>query len=211
MWADIRLKMYGAKTQQTTFIVEMIGVAADYAALEDEADLLASTGPNAEFHRDQVYGYWQDSLKTLVTNPIVAKQNPHSGRKPYYVLKRWSYTIKPSLTIDSDASPNSVAAKLFINDGKVINHAWVGTSSAYDATNVSLTDGVDDRLLNANYWGRNAGGLFNVAENPPPFLRRYLVIRAVNPTRIAAASETNDDTPSFDLVYRKCERVGTGA
>lgn len=209
LWQDIRLNMYGARTQQTEFVCELVRPVHDYACVEDEGDLLASTGVHADFHRDTVYGWWLNKLKSMVTNPIAAGAAPQRGSVPFVVMKRWTFKVKPALTIERDDTANSVVGKIFLNDGVMLNHAWPGTATVYDATRTSLAAGADEFLVNPNHVFLNASGTKVLSDVPSPRMRKYLVIRAVNTSRVLDASESVDNTPSFDLVYRCAERLGS--
>lgn len=207
MWYNIRLNMYGAKTQQTSFVVEYIQCMHDYAAIEDEADtLFTQTGVHGEHYKDIVYGYWQNKVRALVTNPISADfANKRTNRfPPYKVLKTWRFDIRPAQTTDVDDSPNNYVFSAFIRDGRLLDYSWIGVTGAFDSTNVSATAGLDDRIVEPNFVVRESGT--NPVNNPHPRHRRYLIVRAVNTTRALQGSETVDNTPSFDLVVRKAER-----
>ena len=215
MWYSVKLALYGAKTQQTTYVIELITPTKDYAAIEDESELLSMTGTHADRYRDEVYGYWQNKLRALTTSPIApnfnAQRNPR--QQPYKTLRRWTYTIRPSTTIESDSSPNATIAKLFINDGRVLDYQWSKPNGAYNSTNTDVAAGIDDYLQTPGYVNQAVvGGSMGVTimNNPQPQQRRYLVIRAVNTTAIPSGSETNDNTPSFDMVIRKKELCGPG-
>lgn len=206
-WYQIKLNMYGARTQHTTFIVEYIQCAHDFAAIEDEDALLSAAGTHGEHYRDMVYGHWQNVCKPLVTSAITGAMNrAKSSRSPYTTLRRWQYAIAPSQTIESDTSPNNAIANLFLRDHRLLDHGWVASSGAYDAANVAGGAGQDDRLVNPSWY--NVEAPRDVAINPASRTRRYLIIRAVNTTRIAQGAETDDNTPSFDIVVRRSERLG---
>lgn len=208
LWYNIRLNMYGARTQQTSFVVEYIQCMHDYAGIEDEGDtLFTQTGVHGEHYKDIVYGYWQNKVRALVTNPVSAEfANKRTNRfPPYKVLKTWRFDIRPAQTTDVDDSPNNYVFSAFIRDGRLLDYSWIGATGAFDASNVSALTGLDDRLVEPNFVLRDSRTL--PARNPHPRSRRYLVIRAVNTTRALQGSETVDNTPSFDLVVRKAERT----
>jgi len=209
-WYNIKLNLYGTKTQQTTYIIEYIQCNHDFSAIEDESDvLITASGSHGEHYRDNIYGYWQNRLKALMTNPIAGSQTSHYTSKraqPYKVLKSWRYVIAPHQTIESDTSPNNCVVNLFIHDHRMINHCWSGPSGSYDSTNVDVATGIDDKVTDPNIRTRDSPT--NAIVNPSPRQRRYIIVRAVNTTRIPSASESDDNTPSFDLVVRKSERLG---
>lgn len=208
LWYNIKLNMYGARTQQTSFVVEYIQCMHDYAGIEDEADsLFSQTGIHGEHYKDIVYGYWQNKVRALITNPVSAQFACKRTDKfpPYKVLKTWRFDIRPAQTIDVDDSPNNYVFSAFIRDGRLLNYSWMGVSGAFDASNTNVAAGLDDLIKDPNQVLRDSRTV--PARNPHPRSRRYIVIRAVNTTRVPVGSETVDNTPSFDLVVRKAERT----
>lgn len=208
LWYNIRLNMYGARTQQTSFVVEYIQCMHDYAGIEDEADALSTqTGVHGEHYKDIVYGYWQNKVRALITNPVSADFACKRTDKfpPYKVLKTWRFDIRPAQSTDVDDSPNNYVFSAFIRDGRLLDYSWMGVSGAFDSSNTNAATGLDDRIVEPNYVLRDSRTV--PARNPHPRFRRYIVVRAVNTTRALQASETVDNTPSFDLVVRKAERT----
>lgn len=216
-WLQLKLNMYGAAKSQTRFNVEYIQCTKDYAAPEEIGDLLGHTGVFGNFqaivekYRDEVYGYWQDKVRPLVTNPIAGRLQGNRGRlgAPYRTIKKWSYDIKPVDTSEADASPNSIVANLFINDGRCLDYQWLSAGQAYDGTNASVGAGIDDRVTGANITNVSNVATSDVQVAPKPTDRRYIVISATtwNETDPTVSTD-NQFTPSFDMIIRKKELLG---
>jgi len=210
-WMSVRFILYGARQQQTQFKIHLVQCTDEDCAPEDEPTLRTSVGTHAERRRDAVYGWWQNMIRPLVTTEIAAKFYPNRPRTgnsaPMRIMKTWTYDIAPSLNIERDATANAVVAKLFIRDGRVLNYNWQSSIDAYDATRTGITGGIDDLIV-------LPGRQFDITrttepplDQPNPKARRYLIITATNPTTVLTG-DTQDNTPSFDMVVRKAEIRG---
>lgn len=208
-WYDVRLKMYGCKNQQTSYYVEYVQCTKDYAAIEDEPMLNTSTSVLAEKYRDDVYGYWQDRVKTLVSNTLSTVYNPRRSKdQPYKVIKSWRYDIKPEDSGDVDSTPNAIEARLMIKDGRMCDYQWLCSTNAYDAARTGGTTGADDFIVDPNRYNPASDDQYvGVTYRPAPRGRRYLVIRAIT-TKETTVAGTAQDTPSFDMLIRKHEQLG---
>lgn len=219
-WMSVKLVMYGATAQATTFHVELVQCMHDFGAPEDEADLVTATGTHSARYQSIIYGWWQNKIRPLVSNDIARRINPSHKKQNdngvFRVLKRWSYAIRPKETTDTDQTPNSMVANLFINDHRCLNYQWQPAEGIYDSTRTSATVGADDLVAlpgfqqkNYRYAGGSGYGIPMVM--PHPKARRYLIISALNTTKIADDAQTVADTPSFDMMVRRCQLVGTAA
>lgn len=218
-WQQVKLAMFGARHQQTTFHVELIQCNKDYAGIEEEPDLATGVGTLFEPFRDEVYQYWQNKAKKLVSASI-ADVNVACRRNvvpPYRSIRKWRFDVKPVDIGEADASPNMLIANLLINDGRICDYQWVRQATAFDATNLTNANGVDDALVNPNWYGRDVQAVSTGLRSiPAPKARRYLIISAQqmieganNSVAVGEGNETVElSRPSFDLVYRKRERVG---
>lgn len=210
-WYDVRLTLYGATAQQTVFYIELIEAAEWYAPVDSIDQFFAVDGtaaqPFIERLKDNVARYWYQKVKNLMSNQI-APMLPTGQRKPskvYRTLKRWKYTISPKENTEVDTTPNSVTAKLFIRDGRVLSYAWQAHTNFYQHNLTALDTGRDDDLKDPNKYDAPTAATVPPQLFPYPTRRRYLVIRAVNTTSTSAASEDNTNTPSFDMCIRKKE------
>jgi len=218
-WMAAKFVFYGCKTQQTRWTVRLVQATHDLAAVEEEDALLGAPGDHGDRYRDLVYGWWQNLLRPLVSSDIALKFNPSkrfmNNTMAFRTLRTWTYDVAPHLQTESDTSPNSVVANIFINDHRTLNYQWLAPNLVYDSTRTSATAGTDDLAaipFFQNYQSTiptnttNPGYLPVV--QPAPKARRYLVISCNNPTPVATGSVTVDDTPSFSMVLRKCELRG---
>lgn len=211
-WQSVRFVLYGARSQQTKYSIHLAQCAELDSAVEDEPDMLAATGAMAERRRDAYYAWWQNLIRPLVTSDIAAKfypARPNTGvMAPMRILKTWNYSIAPSMTTERDATANAVVAKLFIRDGRVCNYNWQQANNAYDSARTSATAGIDDLLVLPSRQEDMTRTSEPPLDNPNPKARRYLIITCQNTTPVALASETQDNTPSFDMLARKSELRG---
>jgi len=210
-WMSVRFLLYGARTQQTHYKIHLVQCAEEDTAPEDETGLRTASGVHADRRRDAFYSWWHNLIRPLVTSEIAAKmypQRPHtSANAPMRILRTWKYDIAPSLNIERDSTANAVVANLFIRDGRVLNYNWQQSSEAYDATRTSVTGGIDDLLPAPARQIDLTRTTEPPLDNPNPKARRYLIITASNPTGVLTG-ETQDNTPSFDMVVRKSEIRG---
>lgn len=217
-WQQIRLAMHGAKNSITTFYVELIQCNKDYAAVEDDSDLFTMSGSHGDRYRDEVYGYWQNKIKKLVSSGIV--DNNVSVQRgvysPFITLRTWKFDVKPVRTDEADQTPNVIHANLFLNDGRMCDYQWVRNGNAYDAGNNNTANGMDDALINPNWISRMADASDGISLNPAPKARRYLIISAgnyrngitpVDDIETIGENDVHKYIPSFDLIYRKKERM----
>lgn len=209
-WMDVRLNMYGAKENLTRYYIDLIQVADDWAAVEDESELATLTGTHAGRYQDAVYGFWQGMVRPCVANKIAGSIVANKYRyQPYRVLRSWKYTVKPESTTEENNTANFVSANLFIRDGRVINYAWQKPGNVFDAARVGVATGMDDIIAAPNYVHSDYLSTYNPLNNPHPRARRYLVIRCDAPVSQSSAATGDNFTPSFDLLVRKRERLST--
>lgn len=211
-WQSVKLCMYGARQQQTRYKIHLVQCNEMEAAPEDEPDLLAATGSLAERVRDAYYAWWQNLIRPLVTTEIAAKfypARPRTGNvSPFTILKTWTYNIACSLTTERDSTASAVVAKLFIRDGRVMNYNWQQATAAYDSTRTTAVGGIDDLIILPSRQEDMTRTSEPPLDQPHPKARRYLIITCDNTTPVVLNAETQDNTPSFDLLVRKSEIRG---
>lgn len=195
-WYDIRLVMYGCKTAQTQFIVEYVQLNDDHFDPEwDGAS--GAVGGRTEDLNEERNAWYQTQVRSLITNPIATPYN-QIKRKGWRVLKSWKYTVDPHLTIESDTTPNSRVARIFIRDGRVLSYS---TRVAEDSVTV------DDDLRDPNKFMRRINTGWDVIDHPGSAkARRMLIIRSNNAISTTGAV-TDDNAASFDLLVRKKESL----
>lgn len=195
VWYDVRMVLYGAVNSQTTFDIQYVELA------EEWADPFAVTAePKQAFERNAFYA---QELRTIVTNPIASTVKKLS-RVGFKVLQSWSYTIAPNLSIDSDATPNSEVVRFFIRDGRCLRY--------YDQTDTTTAGGFNQtteaQLRDPNQFtpSDNLSRIYNTYPQPQK-RQRFIVIKSINTLSTATASVSSNNTPSFDLLVRKKEFI----
>lgn len=186
-WVDIRLNLYGATNQPTKYLVQIVQFS------EDWLDPLESPGTGPEFNDRNAF--WQYLFQPLICNPI--QPRPQRKGKGMRVLFSKTVIIQPGLTIEKDVNPPNVTMHIFARDGNSYDYAYTRTQLA--------GAGADDNLAAGAWAPQSAPTLQQYYNYPMPKARKYLFIRALNTTKVEIASETNLNTPSFDIVVRKSE------
>lgn len=195
MWYDIRLLMYGARGQQSQFIVEYVQLNDDH--FDPEWDGAIGTGRVGDLFQERLSWYHQQ-VRSLITNPI---STPYAASKVqgWRVLKRWVYNIAPHLTIESDSTPNSQVARLFIRDGRILS---------YNERSPEIGNtGMDDNIRDPNKFVKRDNAAITLLDHPGSAkARRMLIIRCSNAVGNNGLI-SDDNVPSFDLLVRKKEAM----
>jgi len=184
-WIDVRLLLYGARTQPTTYEILVVRFKTDYLA------------PRVNGHEGDGQHYadytvfWQNMAKKLMFNSIVPGQRTTDENTAMTVIKRVKVVIQPALTTEEDKNPNSRVIRMFIPDGRMLSYQHAGRPTV---DGVAVTD---DSWMPVN---RDATQPLNTPKSVKA--RTYLIIRAVNTTNTAA---TALNTPSYDICLRKKE------
>lgn len=180
-WYDIRLLLYGCRSQPTVFDIMYVGFT------QDEVDPLST--PSAGPLQDHRSAFWQGIVQQQVYNPVLPTQpGVLRGMK---VFKRKRVVIQPELNIEYDSQPKSVAVKMFIRDGRVCDYA-------HEAEKL-----LNDNLLNDGAWVNRNDAKGDFRNHPRVRARRWLIVRAMNTTPIDTTVQTSVNTPSYDIVIRR--------
>lgn len=185
-WYDIRLNCYGANAQPTEYDIMVVSFKDSYL---DPLELPTSSQEVSDRH-----ALYQAFVQKYMTNPILPVKLP---TKKYFVHARHRFLLQSTLNVENDQTPSNKIVKMFIRDGSLYDYAYHGDGFT-GAT-------ADDKLSTTQFTVQGASGPNDYSDFPAPKARKWLVIRALNTTRIASGSETRADTPSFDIVVRKGE------
>lgn len=185
-WYDIRLNCYGANAQPTIYDIMVVSFNEDYL---DPYEVPVTTQELSDRH-----ALYQGLVQKYMSNPLLPFKLP---KNKFKVHARTRFTLQASTTIDSDQTPANKIVKLFVRDGSLYDYAYHGDGFS-GAT-------ADDKLSTTQFIVQNASGANDYSDLPAAKARKWLIIRALNTTRIAVGSETRADTPSFDIIVRKGE------
>lgn len=182
-YADIKMLAYGAKTQSTEYIIDIIRFKYDY--------LDPYEGPVEDNEVDDRSAVWQGMVRQLIFNPIFEAPQQH-GKGKYDVLYSTKFSIAPSLENELDTTPSSRAVKIFYPIGKIFNYK-------YTAKHVTT-----DAALEGGTWVRDGSAQADYNNIPAAPARLWLRVRAMNTT---LTTPDNTNTPSYDMLIRKKERL----
>lgn len=187
LWYDVRLLLYGAKTQPTEFDIMLVTFKEDYV------DPLETTTSNSELTDRNAY--YQSMAKSVMYNPILPESQINRLTRHMVIHKQQRVTIQASNNQYADATPESRLVNWFVRDGRVLDHQWTTTAHT-----------TDNQIVDDSF---NVTAPAEFHANPRPNARRWLIIRALNTTQVPLASENFNNTPSFDIVVRKKEMVAS--
>jgi len=190
-WYDIRLNCYGATSQPTKYVVEIVSFNDAYCD-----PLETPSNPQEAADRQALY---QSMVQKLMSNPMLP--SPHLSNKKYRVHASTSFVLQPTTTIESDPTPSNRIIRMFVKDGSLYDYMYHADGF--------VGVGADDKLSTTQYVVDGVG-VGDYVETPKAKARKWLVIRAMNTTRIAVgALETRVNTPSFDIIVRKGEYLSS--
>lgn len=196
-WFDIRLNLYGCNTQPTVYDVMLVQPTEMYA-LRDVLD----AGLDTENLRNN---FWQGMVKGMTYNPVIPGNN--GWRKGCRVIRSWRRIINPSNPYGSsdvvDKNPHNHVLRIKYSDNRTRDYAYVEAAPSTDT------------LALANGWVVSGVNNAVIKAQPKPKARLMLVVRAQNTTPVAEGVATAANTPSYDIVIRRKQRVvdarsGTG-
>jgi len=180
--ASVQANLWGATAKATKYLVQIVKIL-DEDLIPDHA--LAVAGTEITLATAKRTDFYQHMIKPFTFNPI-ATTGGLSARK-YKVLKSQTITIESNPTTDGDADPQCVVYKTYLKLNQLIRYEDTAVVIPTDADTNDQAD-----------FAMNRGGQNTVQANPKS--RIYLVVRSTNYG--ADASETNVNTPSFDLSVR---------
>jgi len=177
---SIKMNCWGAKTKATTYTIQLVKFLDDDLVpnhLSYAADLAGATSKRTDFY--------QNLMKSLTYNPISQTGGSFKGRMK--VLKSENFIIQPNDTSDGDTDPNVRTLSMYVAMNRVISYL---EQAAFITTVANLSDDAD--------YAENSQAMNKPQTRPKS--RVYLMIRASNYK--LDTSNSNTDTPSFDLVIR---------
>lgn len=183
-WYDIKLLCYGCQSQPTVYDIMVVSFNDTF---NDPLEV-----PSNNQEADDRHAMWQGLVHKYMSNPILTTK---LVRNKYKVHARTTFTIQPTLSIENDGTPASKQVRMFVRDGSIYDYCY--HSDGFSGA------GADDRLSTANFTTTTSPN--NYGDNPHPKARKWLIIRAMNTTRVAIGTETSSNTPSYDIVVRKGE------
>jgi len=179
--ASISANLWGAKAKATKYMVQIVRITDEELVpnhLTPAADLAQATAKRNDFY--------QNMIKSWTFNPIATTGGLQTRK--YKVLKTQTITIEPNPSTDGDQDPQCVVYKAFLKLNKICKYE---DTASFLTTDVNTNDEAD--------YSVNTGAQLTAYQNPTS--RIYLVIRATN-YGDDGASDTNVNTPSFDLSVR---------
>jgi len=166
-WFDIRFNLYGARKRTTTFTISMVQCPDDFS------NLFSGAAGNGELKQ----------LLQYIERPLLFN-NLQTGlsdvAKKLKVIKRWSYVVAPTTTIDLNTTTGKIQeVKLFVKHNQVYNLDWKNSTAILP--HVLAEDGMD--------FNQDLGG---VRQHPINKKRTFLMVTAFCPetTPTAGGFET---------------------
>lgn len=182
---SIKLNCWGAKTKAAQYTIQLVKFLDDELVPSHgtyTADLALGTAKRSDFY--------QNLIKTLTYNPIAQTGGTYRGRMK--VLKSETFTLQPNDTSDGDTDPNVKTVSMYVAMNRIISYQ---ESAAVLPTDTQLNENASFAQLNSAQF----------KPQTRPKARVYLMIRCSNYK--ADVAESNDQTPSFDLMIRANHQV----
>lgn len=182
---DIRLNCYGCNSQPTLYSIMVVSFNNPHLdPLENPS--------NAQEASDR-QRLWQAMVQRFMSNPILPVQYVS---KKYKVHASASFVIQPTLNIENDITPSSKIVNIVLKDGQFYDYMYHGDGFT--------GAGADDKLSTVQ-WVNQGTASSDYSDLPQARARKWLIVRAMNTTRTAQASENGTNTPSYDIIIRKNE------
>lgn len=205
-WADIRMALYGAKTQTTKFTVSLVQIT-DRAydptnQSTDRADPSAPTVPinlDSKFYTGQRSRQEQANFNAAMhelVQPLIFHPMHSAGAtkiKVFKTLMKRTFNIGPDTSVNEDDGQPNVLVKFFKNLNRVVNYAWNDTPTI-----------TNDLVLDSPTF--NQYTVTQVKGFAHPRAKLYLMVTAQAFTETGGDSgriPSADVTPGFDMVIRR--------
>lgn len=179
-WVQVKLNLHGCVTVPTKFEITLCQIN----------DLVQSTtigGPSSGLDLG-VQTFWQSLVRNLIHCQIDTQQYPET-RRSLKVMKRFTYTMQPTSTDESDTNPHQKVVNLFFRMNRRLRFDWMQTQKTLVTPANLLANGFEP-------YNRENRVM------PDPKARVFLMIRAINTTRVTASPTNSNTTPSYDIILR---------
>ena len=184
-WFDIRLNLYGCNTQPTYYDIMLVTLKSDvYDPFEVQAD--------AQDERKRQLAYL-GMVKTLMFNPINPGDSDWSHG--FNVLRRYRKVFQPSSPFGSDdvvdKNPHNHVLKIKYVMKRTLDYQQYAKQPPSDT--VAL----------GGQWVQTFGTIAELQNVPRSRAKLFLLVRAMNTTRVTAENSTAANTPSYDFCIRR--------
>lgn len=194
-WYDIRMMCYGCNNQPTKYEIYILKFKNDELLPWD----YTSTGTKTAHTSEERTSFWQHfGGGPRMFNPALPTQQRNTlWLSNVRVLRRISFVLNPSLTVENDNNPECKLVRIFQRDGRLLRYAEQGMPFTSE-TKIGTAE-----------WTEVAGESARYQNDPIRQQDRlFLVIRAMNTTPVdpnLAGAITRANTPSYDICIRKKE------
>lgn len=209
MWYSVRLMLYGARAQQTTWEISYVSFQPGIDPWQGERVAGTVMGLDPTYNDRALF--WQQLVRSSVTNPVLPRDFS-SRRRPVGMIvhKRLRYVLGSTDTGELNANPPAKLVNLYIKDGNVYDYDnGDPASTSWTATDRDTTWADPTKWNNNMTSGSTGQNVTVIADVPKPRARKYLMIRCTDYGGASAAGV--NFTPSFDFVIRKREQIIAGA
>jgi len=187
MWYDIRLKLYGARKQSTSYDVYLCRFTKEHLVPQPGLApvILPDTEDNLEYK-----AFWQQLARAKIVNSIMPETA--KWRKGWQIMRHKRVSLPASSTTDLDKTAESVDFKWFVKDSKI--RSYENLSNTFSA----------DTQIDSVSWIVNTTNYIN--NDPATSSRLYLIVLANDVTPFAL-NDDQDNSPSMDVIIRRKTRL----
>lgn len=200
---DIRLMLRNATAQPTVWTIQVVSFEDEHL---DPYNIISSVNGSygTSYQQADAKAFWTGIAKADVSNPILPSTANRVTLRRMHVWKNIRVTMEPDMETDMDKFPKTKDVRIMFNDNRVLDYQEYSP-----VPNNQL-------LFRTDAWTTFNQGTFRT--NPAARARRYLIVRAMDPTVSSLGSHhpstvdvdttlDSKNTPSFDIVIRKKEVV----
>lgn len=184
-WADVRMDLFGCKSQPTKFVVELCQLDEDVCPESH----LQTPGTMTDLNAVR---FWDQQIRSFIYNPNFSQPQFGGDVRKKKVIDSRVIEISPTSTTESDQDPHIKTLQLFYRLNRRCKYNWKDSLLGNEV--------VANSLMNTSaMFGLNGDNQLSVH----PRARLFIMIRAVKFVKNALISESSTvDTPSFNLQLR---------
>ena len=181
-WINIRMNLYGQRKRTTKFLVTVFQVT------QDEVDVNEGLPSNPD----------KKALFQWMERPFIYSNLQQDGirkKSGIKVIKEFTYNVDPMTSIDLNTTTGNIhEANIYLKINKRMDYMY--TKGDNQILPHNQADGQD--------YAEYLGGTNSVHMHPRPRQNVYVAIRAFAPIRTPNDARTADDSPSIDIIARRC-------
>lgn len=186
-WVNLRMNLYGQRKRATKFVVTVFQVVQDEVGIHE--------GPANNVDKRALFQYLERPF--IYSN---LQQDPAKKKTGIKILKEYQYNVDPMTSIDLNTTTGNIhEANIYVKINKRMDYMY------NKGENQILGHAQEDGQDYSTYKGDTTA----VHMYPRPKQNVYIAVRAFAPIRTTDALRSADDSPSIDIIVRRCMTLPT--